>query len=188
MSYLGRFCFSPVFLGLSLAAGFVSTLLFEQRPFEELELKSYDLRLSLLQRRVDLDTSIVIVLIDEDDIRRYGDGQDGSEKWPLPRKVYAQLVDTLSARGAKIIGFDLLFLQPDRHALENDTSFARAMRRAGNVMLPFTFDCLENRGDVRDISRFAVRSAFMPESFEGERRLKRICVPSLLSSMFKCTT
>lgn len=53
------------------------------------------------------------------------------DKWP--RSLHADLVDRLSAQGAAVIAFDLLF-QSNRGP-DEDAAFARAMDRAGNVVL-----------------------------------------------------
>jgi class 3 adenylate cyclase len=65
-----------------------------------------------------------------------------------PRQVYGRLVEELSAQGAEVIAFDVLFgeLRPD-HApvqmadgstIESDDFFALQMGRAGNVISAFT--------------------------------------------------
>ena len=174
---LRRFRSFRIFFGLCVTAGFLSILLSESRPVRELELKSHDLRLKYLQKCGELDTSIVIVLIDDEDVQRYGFESADSSLWPLPRNVYAQLIDTLHSRGAHVIGFDLVLLGVDRYGAEHDTSFAQATQRAGNIILPFTFACNRSTGDVRDIEKFTVRSDYVPKGYKGEKKITRICVP-----------
>lgn len=174
---LKRFRSFRIVFGLSIAAGFLSILLSEKRSLEELELKSRDFRLKWFQKSGECDTSIVVVLIDDEDLRRYGVGAADSSLWPLPRNVYARLIDTLYAMGAEVIGIDLVFLGGDRHRAGNDTSFARAIQRGGNVILPFTFACNSSSGDVRDILRFELRSNIVPAGYTGEKSITRVCVP-----------
>ncbi len=59
-------------------------------------------------------------------------GMPGPEPRDWPRSVHAQLTDKLTAAGAKLIVFDLLFEQ-DKPA--GDEPFARSMAAAGNVIL-----------------------------------------------------
>ena len=71
-----------------------------------LELDSYDLRFQL-RGRVTPDPRIVIVEIDQRSEEVLG-------HWPFPRKYFAQLVDALREDGAKVVGFDITFAEPDR--------------------------------------------------------------------------
>jgi adenylate cyclase len=51
----------------------------------------------------------------------------------LPREMYGELIDTLSARNARVIVLDLTFSEPGEPAA--DAVLAQAMHRAGNVIL-----------------------------------------------------
>jgi adenylate cyclase len=53
------------------------------------------------------------------------------EKWP--RSLHANLVENLVQKGAAVIVFDMMFNEPG--LLEQDNSFAQAIRKAGNVVL-----------------------------------------------------
>jgi class 3 adenylate cyclase/CHASE2 domain-containing sensor protein len=65
-----------------------------------------------------------------------------------PRHVYGRIVEELSAQGAKVIAFDVLFGElrqdhapvqmADGRIIESDDFFALQMRRAGNVITAFT--------------------------------------------------
>ena len=50
---------------------------------------------------------VTIVVIDEDDLRRYG-------QWPWPRTRVAELVERISEQKPLAIGFDIFFPEPDR--------------------------------------------------------------------------
>jgi adenylate cyclase len=50
---------------------------------------------------------VMIADIDEASLARYG-------QWPWPRTRIAELVDKLTANGAIVIGFDMVFAEPDR--------------------------------------------------------------------------
>jgi adenylate cyclase len=72
------------------------------------ELKLYDLR---MQQRGDLPPAAVIALamIDEKSLDQEG-------RWPWPRSKIAELVNRLADDGAKVIAFDIGFLEPEEHA------------------------------------------------------------------------
>jgi adenylate cyclase len=73
-----------------------------------LELKTYDLR---LRARGPLDPSPAVVLasIDEKSLDALG-------RWPWPRSKLANLVEQLGQDGARVIGFDIGFLEPDENS------------------------------------------------------------------------
>lgn len=73
---------------------------------------------------------IVIVALDSASAQAFG-LSDRPGRWP--RGIHARLVSGLAARGAKVIGFDLLFSQPREDA--DDLALSEAVRRAGNVVL-----------------------------------------------------
>jgi len=77
-------------------------------PFLDLmELKTIDLRFES-RGRIDPRPEIVLAVVDEKSIAREG-------KWVWPRSKIAQLVDRLSGDGAKVIAFDIGFLEPDEN-------------------------------------------------------------------------
>ncbi len=55
----------------------------------------------------DTTDSVVIVDIDEKSLKQLG-------QWPWPRDTVAKLVSNLQAGGAKVIGLDIVFAEPDR--------------------------------------------------------------------------
>jgi adenylate cyclase len=73
-----------------------------------MELKALDLRM-VSRGNVASGGETVIVAIDEKSLSELG-------RWPWPRTVMARLVDRLKAYGAKAIGFDVIFSEPDDNA------------------------------------------------------------------------
>jgi len=59
------------------------------------------------QPRAYVDVPVRVVDIDEESLARVG-------QWPWPRTRIADLVDQLSASGAAVVGFDVMFAEPDR--------------------------------------------------------------------------
>src|SRR3954471_9606503 len=91
---------------------------------DRLEAPTTDWRLLIAGERP-APEDIVIVAIDDETVRRAG-------AYPLPRVLLAQLVDRLTASGAKAIALDMLFL--DRGPAEADAQLANAISRAHAVI------------------------------------------------------
>ena len=84
-------------------------LFFASVPLLDLiELRTYDLRV-LSRGHVPPSPAVVLVLVDEKSL-------DTEGRWPWPRSKIAALVDRLSQDGAKVIGFDIGFLEPDENS------------------------------------------------------------------------
>lgn len=69
---------------------------------------------------------IVVVKIDDA-------STDALGRWPLPRRYYGNIVDKLTAAGAKRIFFDMKFY--GRSDPADDMAFARSLERSGRVVL-----------------------------------------------------
>jgi CHASE2 domain-containing sensor protein len=99
----------------------------------------YDLGLRLQVRPPPAD--IVIVGIDEDSLSKLG-------RWPWSRRLHATLLDRLHADGARVIGLDLVFAEPDTADQPADALLAEAIGRAGNVVLPVLLENNRVNGQV----------------------------------------
>lgn len=70
---------------------------------------------------------VTIVALDDSTIARYG-------RWPLPRRAYADLLDSLVPLRPTVVAFDVgLYDASDRP--EDDARLAASLARAGNVVL-----------------------------------------------------
>jgi adenylate cyclase len=100
---------NPVTLTLGVIV--LVLLLFASRTpiLDLIELKTYDLRV-LSRDPVPSSPAVVLAVIDEKSLVREG-------RWPWPRSKIAALVDRLSRDGAKVIGFDIAFVEPDENSL-----------------------------------------------------------------------
>ncbi|MEN6468430.1 MAG: CHASE2 domain-containing protein [Smithella sp.] len=88
------------------------------------ELKTLDLRIA---SRGQLPTGgeTVIAVIDEKSLAELG-------RWPWPRTVIAQLVNKLKKGGAKAVGFDIVFAEPDANAnIKMIDALAAEMKKSG---------------------------------------------------------
>ena len=97
-------------LSLTLGVILLVALLYRAHtPLLDLvELKTYDLRMSSRAARPP-SPAVALAVIDEKSLEREG-------RWPWPRSRIAALVDILSRDGAKVIGFDVAFVEPDENS------------------------------------------------------------------------
>jgi len=93
-------------IGLLLLFLFLAIRQWDPAPLQELRLRSFDLY-QLMRPRVTAERPVTIVDIDEVSLRQYG-------QWPWARTRVADLINRLTAMGAAIIGFDVVFAEPDR--------------------------------------------------------------------------
>lgn len=94
------------------------------------ELATLDSRFNIRGERVDnaRDSDIVIVGIDDESFSEL------NSSWPFPREYFARAVENLSKAGAKLIVFDVMFLEHNKENLYGDSVLAEAIFRAGNVI------------------------------------------------------
>lgn len=89
----------PVFLGMSL-------MVFDTRIQQTLRNGVFD-QYQRWYPRPYVDVPVRIVDIDEASLDRFG-------QWPWPRSKIAEMLDKLGAAGVAVVGFDILFPEPDR--------------------------------------------------------------------------
>lgn len=94
-----------------------------------LEQMSYDLLLAARGDRSVAET--VVVYLDDASHDRLGQPQNA----PWDRALHAQLVDRLTAAGAKAIVFDIVFSDPNPDKAAADQLFIESIRRSGRVVL-----------------------------------------------------
>jgi len=75
-------------------------------PLQELRVRTFDL-FQVLRPREQTIRPVAIVDIDEASLKDIG-------QWPWPRTVVADLITRLKEQGALVIGFDVIFAEPDR--------------------------------------------------------------------------
>ncbi len=82
-----------------------------QQTLQRLDSLVYDLRLRAMLPEHYADPRIVIVDIDEKSLQTEG-------HWPWSRDKLGRLVDKLFAQGAAVVGFDIVFAEPERNSGE----------------------------------------------------------------------
>lgn len=102
-----KFLLSDITLGAALTLLILGSYLFQAPFFETLEMRFYDMRARLRQMEKPGE-EIIIITIDDDSISKIG-------RWPWPRSTIAALIDKLSGAGAKVIGLNIIFSEPERN-------------------------------------------------------------------------
>jgi len=84
----------------------------EQSALKRLDGLLYDSRLKLtLPFRAATDLPVVIVDIDEKSLQQVG-------RWPWSRQLVAQMLEQLTAAGASVVAFDVIFSEPERNPVQ----------------------------------------------------------------------
>ena len=91
---------------LVLLIGLVALRIWDPPPLEELRLRTFDFFQQVRPREI-TQRPVVILDIDEKSLRELG-------QWPWPRTLVADLINRLTELGAIVVGFDIVFAEPDR--------------------------------------------------------------------------
>ena len=119
-----------IVITLAVCALFLAASLrdFEVPLLDQLELKTYDMRIRALERTHP--RYVTIAAIDEQSLARVG-------RWPWSRTVHAELTRRLDEAGAKVIAFDVFFTE--RESAKADAQFARALASTKKAVLSNVF-------------------------------------------------
>lgn len=118
-------------LWLTVALALLAALLGSFNSLGRVDQILYDRAIALTGRAISPD--IVIVAIDDTSIDALG-------RWPWRRAVHAALLDRL--QGARAVGLDLIFAEPDTTHPGDDAILADSLRRNGHTVLPVVLDRL----------------------------------------------
>jgi two-component system phosphate regulon sensor histidine kinase PhoR len=121
-----NFRYRGLLAGVAASAIAVSLLHFE--VFRPIESQLYDQNFHLFWTGQDT-SEIVIIGIDPSSLESIG-------HWPWPRMFHAEVIRQAARDGAKVIGVDIGFFEPDRGSPENDVELVDAIAETGNVILP----------------------------------------------------
>lgn len=120
-------------VGLLLLVDLLALRAWDPGPVEALRQKSFDVY-QLIHPRAARQGRVAVVDIDEQSLRALG-------QWPWPRTIMADMVLKIVGRGGTVIGFDVLFPEPDRSSPEvaaetflglDDTTREKLRRLPGN--------------------------------------------------------
>ncbi|HET9665907.1 MAG TPA: CHASE2 domain-containing protein, partial [Desertimonas sp.] len=131
-------------IAILLLVDFLIVRMWDPTPLEVLRHKVFDIYQVALPRVAQTD-AVAIVDLDEASLKAYG-------QWPWPRTLVAELVTRLNGAGAAVIGFDVLFPEPDR------TSPAAVAETAVGLDAP-TREALRRLPDNDEVLAEAIRKA-----------------------------
>ncbi|MBT4352923.1 MAG: CHASE2 domain-containing protein, partial [Rhodospirillaceae bacterium] len=94
-------------IGFAILLAFMAVRAIDPSPLNILRLKTFDLYQQIKPR--DLLANSPVVIIDLDDASQEAIGQ-----WPWPRNIVSRMVENLFAMGVGVVGFDIIFAEPDR--------------------------------------------------------------------------
>ncbi len=102
-----------------------------------MELKTFDIRQSLIADKKIVSDEIRIITVDDESyeyvINKYGE-------WPIPRYVYAEILDYIESQSPAVVGFDLLFVHSMRNNKNSDDRLAAAFAKYDNAFTAINFD------------------------------------------------
>lgn len=106
---------------------------------DSIENRTFDLRQSILinQGAKKHNDDIVIVAIDD---ATYEYILDNFGEWPLPRDVYAKIINYLERQSPRAIAFDLMFVKSLKSGNQADESLIAAFKKYSNIFTSMNFD------------------------------------------------
>jgi adenylate cyclase len=107
---------------------------------------------TLIANKAPTENNIITVNVDEDSLNKYG-------QWPLPRNVYADLVENLYKRGAGLVVLNVFMTETDR--MGGDGALAATMNEFPVVLPSQPSD--KNKNKPRKPSTAVIGSEFLNE-------------------------
>jgi len=122
----GAFWKSDWFIGMVVTVLFLLAYLTGFGPLRSLEYQAYDMGVRASAHAPD--DRIVILAIDDDSIDRIG-------RWPWSRTVIGNMISKLSEAGARLIGVDIFFNEPQQPpaGLSSQYQLAEILRQQGKI-------------------------------------------------------
>ncbi len=102
-----------------------------------MENKTFDLRQSFIAKDKTASKDIVIITIDD---ASYEYALDNIGEWPLPRGLYADVVEFVQKDNPRLIAFDMLFVKSARNNAIEDKKLAAVFKKYDNVYTAMNFD------------------------------------------------
>lgn len=152
-------------LWLTVALALLAALLGGFNGLGRIDQILYDRAVGLTGR--DISPDILIVAIDDASIDALG-------RWPWRRAVHAALLDRL--QGARAVGLDLIFAEPDTTHPGDDGILADSIRRNSRVVLPVVLDRLRHPSSISTpipaLALAAAGSGFINASLDADGVLR----------------
>ncbi len=104
---------------------------------QTIENRSFDFRQNIIAKKREVRQDIVIITVDDPSyeylIDEYGD-------WPIPRSVYADVIDFVAEDNPKAIILDLLFIKSLNRIPNSDSKLIETLKRNQNAYVAINFD------------------------------------------------
>ena len=104
---------------------------------DKIEQNSFDIRQTIISSGKENNKDIVILAIDDE---TYEYIMDKYGSWPISRKTWSDIINTIEIANPKYIVFDLLFLKPNLKDIEGDKALINSVKKYQNVFLSMNFD------------------------------------------------
>ena len=118
-----------LFLGVGIGAALLAFAAQAGNVLRSQELSTVDVRFAIRGAEAP-PPDVVVVGIDDPTFSAL------DQRWPFPRKLHAEVINRLSAAGAKVIAYDVQFTEPTDVA--DDNALITSIARAGNLVLAAT--------------------------------------------------
>ena len=140
-------CAITVFIGVlflfSIFSGKFENFKKVSEFLNSVENKTFDIRQRILAPRPH-NEDIVILAIDD---TTYEYVMENYGEWPMPRYIYADVVDYIESQNPKIIAFDLLFVKSLKSNNNDDKRLSDLFKKYNNIYAAMNFD--EMAADLR---------------------------------------
>ena len=102
-----------------------------------MENKTFDIRQNIISKDKKVNQDIVIVTVDDPSYeyltQKYGD-------WPIPRNVYAEIIEYIQAQKPKYVALDLLFINSLNRIKGSDDKLIESFKNYANTYTAINFD------------------------------------------------
>ncbi len=102
-----------------------------------IENKTFDLRQSVISKHRTASKDIMIITIDD---ASYEYALDNIGEWPLPRGLYADLVEFVEKQKPRTLAFDMLFVKSAKNNAAEDKKLANVFKKYDNLYTAMNFD------------------------------------------------
>lgn len=124
------------------AAILFSLLLWFSGLLQGIEARTFDLRANLFAKPSAASDEIVLVAVDQESLDWVAENM--GIVWPWPRELFSAVIDNAKRRGARAIGFDVLFTEYSASGVSDDNVLVQAIERAGAFALGSAFPTTQN--------------------------------------------
>ena len=106
---------------------------------ETIENKTFDIRQKINSEKREHNPDIVILAIDD---YTYEALTDKYGEWPMPRFVYADVVNFIEKQNPKLIAFDLVFAETAKEDVTSNKKLSEVFKKYDNIYTSMNFDDL----------------------------------------------